>query len=140
MAGNVITGAAVMAAAQDVMMTPWQWGVADCCTSASDVFLALHGFDPMAGVRGAYSSQEGADATVAGFGGFLPMVTTLAKQAGLVAADGAARPGDIGVTHAGVHEPDRRALAVCAGPGAWVAKSPRGMTIIAMVEHAWRMP
>ena len=38
---------------------PFAWGTHDCCITASDLWLAQTGFDPMAGLRG-YDSQHGA--------------------------------------------------------------------------------
>ncbi|WP_397544909.1 DUF6950 family protein [Roseicitreum antarcticum] len=42
------------------MRGPFVWGASDCCTSASDVFQALHGVDPMAPLRGQYTTEAGA--------------------------------------------------------------------------------
>lgn len=49
-------------AAEAAMLRPWKWGEADCCTSACDAFLALWGVDPMAELRGAYTTEAGARA------------------------------------------------------------------------------
>lgn len=135
-----VTAAQVLASAQARMDRPWEWGVADCCTSVADVVIDLYGVDPMApgGGRIVYGSQEDADALASGAGGFVALVTMLAEAAGFFPFTGPAWPGDVGVTAAGVHHPDRRALAVNAGPGVWVAKSPRGYTIVSSVERAWR--
>ena len=139
MARNV-TGEMVMAAAREVMLVPWVWGEADCCTSVCDVVLRLFGVDPMADLRGAYGSRDEADAVVEAVGGFLALASQIATGAGFLPVSGPVWPGDVGVTAPGVHQPDRRALAICAGVGAWVCKSPRGLTIVREVERCWRAP
>lgn len=139
MAG-IVTGGEVLAQARALMMEPFAWGTHDCCTGACDVFEALYGVDPMASLRGQYGSQAAADTAVDAFGGFVAMCVALAGQAGLVRVDTGTRAGDIGVTAAGVHEPDRRALAIAAGPACWACKSPRGLTIVKNVEISWRLP
>jgi hypothetical protein len=136
---RVVTGSDVMLAAREIMLTPFVWGEADCCTGACDVFLRLYGVDPMSALRGTYGSQAEADAAVGAFGGFVELCEALAGSVGLIRAEGPTRAGDIGVTAAGVHEPDRRALAVAAGPAAWVCKSPRGFTIVESVARSWRL-
>lgn len=135
----IVTGDAVMAAAREVMLVPWAWGQADCCTSVCDVVLALYGVDPMATLRGSYDGQVEADALADMAGGFLDLAAGIAAQAGFKPVSGPNWPGDVGVTVQGVHRPDRRALAICAGAGAWVCKSPRGLTIVPKVERAWRI-
>ena len=135
---RVVTGDDVMMAAREVMLTPWAWGEADCCTSVCDVVLRLFGVDPMADLRGSYGGQAEADAMADAVGGFLNLAAGIAAQSGFRAVEGPAWPGDVGVTVAGVHRPDRRALAICAGFGGWVCKSPRGLTIVRTVERAWR--
>jgi hypothetical protein len=133
----IVTGEQVMDAARAVMLTPWVWGQADCCTSVCDVVLALYGVDPMADLRGLYDGQAGADAISEAAGGFLELAAGIAAAAGFVPVSGPAWPGDVGVTVAGVHQPDRRALAICVGTG-WACKSPRGLTVVRKVERAWR--
>jgi hypothetical protein len=122
-----------MAAAMDIMDRPFAWGCADCCTAACDVLAALFGVDPMARYRGRYSNRREAMAIIAAAGGWLPFAECAAEAAGLAPADDS-HPGDIGVT-AG----PRRSLAVCVAPGAWAAKSPLGLALVAKVERAWRV-
>lgn len=69
---------------------PLVWGVSDCCACACDVFLALHGVDPMTPLRGAYRSERGAKVAIARRGGWLAMTRALADQAGLTAGQCAA--------------------------------------------------
>ncbi|MQT13635.1 DUF6950 family protein [Segnochrobactrum spirostomi] len=40
--------------------TPFAWGVADCVTWAADCALALTGVDPIADIRGTYTTERGA--------------------------------------------------------------------------------
>ena len=122
--------ARVMAVCLDVMDRPWCWGAADCCTAACDVFLRLHGIDPMAPLRGRYDSRVGALRAIALEGGWKKMAQGLADRAGLVASDG--RAGDIGLIRVG----DTLALGICTEFG-WVGKSEQGLASSEMVR-AWR--
>lgn len=128
-----VTERRVLATAIDVMDRPFEWGVADCCTSACDVFLRLHGIDPMAPLRGRYRTERGARVHIARRGGFLAMANALAAEAGLV--PGAGAPGEIGV----VETPDGPALAISDG-GVWLAKSPGGVTSVATAARSWTCP
>lgn len=129
-----VTGEAVLAAAERVMLRDFAWAECDCCTAACDVFRALHGVDPMQAHRAAYSNALGAARLVARHGGWIAFTDALARAAGLVSVD---RPqaGDIGLVIAG----DRHSLAVCAGPGFWAAKTMRGFGIVPAAERAWRL-
>ena len=109
--------ARVMEVALDVMDRPWQWGEADCCTAACDVFLRLHGVDPMAHLRGRYATKTGAMRLIASFGGFVPMARALAEKSGLVPCE--PRPGAIGAT--------KENLVICARPCVWLGKTENGM-------------
>ena len=124
--------ACVMAVCLDVMDRPWRWGAADCCTAACDVFLRLHGVDPMAPLRGRYSSRVGALRMIALEGGWQAMAQGLADRAGLVASGG--RAGDIGLIRVG----DTLALGICTEVG-WVGKSEQGLASSEMVR-AWSCP
>ena len=121
--------AGVMAIALDVMDRPWEWGKADCCTAACDVFWRLHGIDPMAVLRGRYSTEFGARRIIAGYGGFLAMAEHLARESGLVR--GSARTGAIGATP--------ECLLVCAEPGVWLGKTLTGLSTIRHVERAYHV-
>lgn len=121
-----------MAVCMDVMDRPWQWGAADCCTAACDVFLRLHGIDPMAPLRGRYDSRVGALRAIAQEGGWERMAQGLADRAGLVQSDG--QPGDIGLIWTG----NMMALAVCIEGGAWAGKSETGMATVPECVRCWR--
>ena len=60
---------------------PIVWGSSDCCTRACDVFAALHGVDPMAPLRGRYSSAAEALHMIRARGGWLRMCNDLADAA-----------------------------------------------------------
>jgi hypothetical protein len=45
------------------------WGLFDCCTFACDGILAMTGIDPMAALRGKYSTAIGAARALKGFAG-----------------------------------------------------------------------
>lgn len=122
-----------MQIALEVMDRPWEWGVADCCTSACDVFWRLHGIDPMASLRGRYSTEKGAARIIRRRGGFLNMARGLAAEAGL--QESGAVPGAIGV----VVVQDSAALVICSGPRLWHAKTLTGITTVPEVVEAWHV-
>lgn len=66
-----------------MMAGPFVWGHADCCTSACDVFAKLHGIDPMAPLRGRYSTARGAYRLITRAGGWFPLFRDLAQTADL---------------------------------------------------------
>lgn len=78
-----------------VFSAPFDWGKADCCTAPCDAFLALHGVDAMALLRGQYTTFSGAARAVLRFGGFDAMAQACAAHAGLRAGVGAV--GEIGL-------------------------------------------
>ena len=126
--------ASVMQVCMEVMDRPWQWGAADCCTAACDVFKRLHGVDPMEPLRGRYMSRVGAMRLVALDGGWLAMGGKLAARSGLVESDG--REGDIGIIRTG----DQLALGICLAPGVWAAKDETGMATVPDFVRAWTCP
>jgi hypothetical protein len=124
--------ARVTAVCMDVMDRPWQWGAADCCTAACDVFAVLHGVDPMAPLRGRYSSRKGALRQVARHGGWHAMAEELAARAGLVPSDG--QPGDIALIMTG----DTPALGICIEGRVFAGKSQMGMATVPDCVRCWR--
>lgn len=125
----------LMAIVSDVMGRPWRWGEADCCASACDVFLRLHGVDPMQPLRGACASREEAGRVIGAMGGMTAMVERLTAAAGLVRTDDP-QPGDLGLT---AERPEGRALCICVSPDRWAAKTARGFAIIGPAERAWAL-
>jgi len=122
-----------LAAVMAVMDRPWEWGAADCCTAACDVFARLHGVDPMAPLRGLYGTKAEAQAMIAREGGLDALAARLAAFSGLRLSEGQA--GDIGVSGPGVAS-GGRCLMICTGRG-WAAKSPAGFVIVPRAERAW---
>jgi len=116
-----------------VMARRWEWGAADCCTAACDVFARLHGVDPMAPLRGLYGTKAEAEAMIAREGGLDALAVRLAALSGLRLSEG--RAGDIGVSGPGVAS-GGRCLMICTGRG-WAAKSPAGFVIVPRAEMAW---
>lgn len=134
---SVISPAAVMAEVERIMSAHWQWGAADCCAAACDVFEALHGIDPMAPVRSAYDSAIGAARLIQTWGGFVAMTEALARAAGLDAGRG--ETGEIGLSAQGAaYGPERRAMLICIQPGAWAGKTEAGFAILNTAERCWR--
>lgn len=123
----------VMSAVIAVMARRWEWGSADCCAAACDVFAAIHGIDPMARLRGAYATRDEAEAMIARHGGLEALAASLAAEAGLRASEG--RAGDIGVSEAGAAS-GGRCLMICTGRG-WAAKSPTGFALLPRAARAW---
>ena len=120
----------VMATCMEVMDRPWEWGAADCCTAACDVFLRLYGVDPMAQFRGRYSSRVGALRIIAQAGGFIDLAQGFARSSGLVASDG--RVGDFGVILTG----DEMAFGIRTEFG-WVGKSEGGLAVVSNFKGSW---
>lgn len=115
----------------DVMLQPFGWGRADCCTAACDVFAAIHGIDPMAPLRGQYVTRREALVEIRRRGGFEAMAVDLARDAGLQACD--PRPGAIGV----VRDPGgQEVLAICSGPR-WFGKSETGVVSVRECLLCW---
>lgn len=131
----------VLITTRRVMLTPWVWGAADCCTSACDVFAELWGVDAMALLRGRYRTAGGAARQIARLGGWLEMCEGLAEAAGLIASDGS--PGDLGLSRAntsvGAGALGGQCLMICISAGAWAGKTENGFAMRADVEKAWRV-
>lgn len=116
-----------------LMAGPFEWGRADCCTSACDVFAALHGFDPMARWRGAYAGPRGALQLIRAAGGMRAMAEGIAAEHGMRAC--CWHPGALGLALVARH------LALVIGldqPGWWAGKAHGGFTPVRGVEAAWR--
>ncbi|MFB2530719.1 hypothetical protein ACEYYA_00960 [Paracoccus sp. p3-h83] len=130
------TAAVVLAAVDRVMSVRWQWGRADCCTAACDVFQALWGRDPMASVRGRYDSAMGAVRLIGEWGDLPAMAEAMARAALLRPSNGLC--GDLGLSMPGAAGgPDGRAILICVGPGRWAGKTTGGYAILPNAERAW---
>lgn len=120
-----------------------RWGSLDCALVVADWCHHFRGFDPAAGFRGAYHSEDQAMQIVKAYGGFLALITYLARLYGLPETD---RPevGDIAV----VELPhDRRivahldcATAIASREQLWAVKTPTGLAVRRCnVLRAWRL-
>jgi len=106
----------------DLARKPFVWGRCDCCLILADWWMAVHGVDPAADLRGAYGSEEECHALLAREGGVLRLVGRLAGSVGAVPTTEPV-PGDFGVVKvAGLH-----IGAILAPDGKWAGKSPRGL-------------
>jgi len=140
MAGDADVSDRPMRLALVAMDGPVVWGRRDCCTAACDVFAALTGIDPMLPLRGRYASAIDAGRIVRRAGGFRALAARLAAVAGL--SPGPVAVGGLGLSRPGLAlGPERRALLVCLGPGAWAAKGADGMVLLddSAVEVAWNV-
>ncbi len=127
----------VLAEVDRVMGARWEWGVADCCACAADVFDAIWGIDPMAPVRGTYNDAMGAYRLIRDWGGFPAMADAMARIARLEVGSG--QPGEIGLSAPGnAGGPDGRAMLICIQPGQWAGKSEMGYVVLPGVERCWR--
>lgn len=117
----------------EVYCRPFAWGDADCCTSACDVFAGWHGLDPMAPLRGLYSTEAGAMALIREWGGWRRMTARLADLAGLRAGMGEAR--ELGLIRLG----DGRGmgLAVGLGGGWWAGRIDGGVQAVEGALASW---
>lgn len=133
----MVTPSDVMAAVDDIMSQPWQWGVSDCTASACDVFNRLHGIDPMKPLRGTYHDARSGYRLIRQWGGMLEMGARLAEMAGL--RPGYGEPGDIGVSFArACSGPNGRSALICVQPGIWAGKTEDGYAILTAAERCWR--
>ena len=63
------------AAIEAARLRPFSWGEHDCAGFAADVVLAISGVDPMAALRGSYTTQHAAVRLMARGGGLANMTT-----------------------------------------------------------------
>lgn len=120
----------VLAAVDAVMSRPFEWGAADCCTSACDVFLQLWGIDPMAAIRAQYTGLRGAAALIQAHGGLPAMAEAIAAQTGLIEGHAI---GGLALSH------DARSLLVCIEPGHWAGKSQTGFALVRRAGKGWHL-
>ena len=104
----------------------YEWGTFDCCTLAGDVVLVITGVDPIADVRGKYSTEQGAYRILARLGG---MESAWSARLGQSIAVPFAQVGDIGITGT---------AAVFFGGACWLGASDIGLTPVDSPRVAWR--
>jgi len=127
----MVTPDQVVAAAVAHMAGPWSWRDA-CYGPACDAFAALYGFDPMASVRGRFSTERGALLFVRRRGGMVECVSRILEPQGFTQSEA---PGSLGVVPA----PDAfgGAMAICVQPGVWARRARHGLAIVKCEGAAW---
>lgn len=128
----MVTQDAALDAVVDVMAGPIVWGASDCCTAACDVFQRLHGVDPMAPLRGVYTTEAAALRLIRSRGGWLRMCRGLAVAALL--APGRGEAGELGLLCNG----GRFTLAVGLGGGWWAGRIEGGFATTQGMVESWR--
>lgn len=122
----------------EAVSTPFQYGLHDCCTFATDWCVYAGHDDPMAAWRGQYDSEEGADALIAECGGLLPMWELGMIEAQLPEAD-EPRLGDVAVLRVMTDKGPGEVGAIYGGKR-WHMLSPNGMFSASMErEHILRI-
>lgn len=121
-----------------VFAAPFTWGTADCCTAPSDGFRLLHGVDPMALLRGRYTTFSGAARASMRMGGFEHMAQACAGDAGLF--DGVGAVGEIGlVDMTGLPAaPHFNAALALRMPDGWWVKMENGVLVAPDALRSWR--
>src|SRR5690606_7770473 len=113
-------------------------GVWDCCALPAAWSLHLGTADPMAGYRGAYSSEAEAEDIIARAGGLVPLFTAGLESVGWQRV-GAPAMGDIGI----IGLLGEEAGAVYTG-GRWAFVAERGLGFVTLegkraVSRVWRL-
>lgn len=116
----------------EVMSLPWRWGDVDCCGAACRAFDRVHGFDPMADLRGTYSDRAGAYRIIRPFGSLAAFAEDLALNAGLSIGRGLA--GEIGVSQFGKKLFTGEALAFSPQQDLWIGKTMTGFCTVPAPE------
>lgn len=76
------------ALSRSLMIQPLNWGVRDCALDAADIWRAVTGFDPMADLRGTYSTRHGYRLLAMREGGLLAMAKRRLSGAHTFSGDG----------------------------------------------------
>jgi len=128
----MVTPDHVVAAAVAHMAGPWSWREA-CYGPACDAFAALYGFDPMASVRGRFSTERGALLFVKRRGGMVRCVAGILEPQGFVQGQS---PGALGVVSS--TDSFGGAVAICVQPGTWARRAQHGLAVVNCEGIAWR--
>jgi hypothetical protein len=115
-----------------VQAIPFGWSTHDCCTFAGDAVRAITGTDPMADLRGTYSTALQAAKVLQAEGG-LPVAVS--KRLGFGKLPALAQRGDVILFNMHGHGP---ALGICTGP-LFAAPGEQGMEFFSMsaAQTAW---
>nr|WP_255608071.1 hypothetical protein [Ancylobacter sp. Lp-2] len=104
---------------------PFVLGQFDCSLVIADWWLANHGVDPAADIRGTYSSQAECNALLRQHGGLPRLIARMARRVGAVrTAD--PQPGDFAIIRA----PTLWAAAIRTPTCRWAVKEGDGLTAI----------
>lgn len=115
------------------------WGTHDCCMFAADCALAITGSDPASGVRGTYTTEQGAGVIIAEAGGLHKYVQAVAAGLGWTRCKPTqARRGDwLLYTPETTRKP---CLGVCVGAlGAFASRSGLAFVQVSNCSNAWRV-
>ena len=115
-----MTETAAMDAAVSVMSENWAWGDRDCATAACAAFAELRGFDPMAPLRGQYSTALGCARIVRPHGSMTQCAIDVLGDQGFRISE-RSEVGDLGLKYirSGLFD---AALVICVAPGIWAGK------------------
>lgn len=116
----------------DRLHTRFSFGQHDCCMWACDVVRAVTGRDPVADLRGTYSTEEEASAVMDAGGGLEAMAEA---RFGPEIKPLAAAAGDVGII-----DTDLGPALVACGGSTWLAASGFGVVAVdqSQVLRAWR--
>lgn len=123
------------AAVDDASQRDFEWGVHDCCLFAADILLAFTGTDYAEPVRG-YTTQEEAEAIIAGYGDMETMITALVGVEAVEAKGKNVRRGDLVIAE--LENGDT--VGICIGVNCVFAQA-RGITTrkTSVARLAWRI-
>lgn len=120
------------------MNQPFIWGTSDCVTTPADWLIALEYPDPIADLRGQWSSPLGAARITKANGGFVNVVNTRLRDIGCpITRPGFAQRGDIAL----VREPSsNRVLVGICDTGCIFCPGPAGLIRVPAnsATHVWR--
>ena len=109
--------------------TPFAWGTNDCVTYAADAVRAITGDDPLADLRGSWSTELGARRAVTRAGGMPAALDSRFTRLPNVLC---AQRGDIGVLP---EETGWHVVVVCMG-ALWACPGPDGVVTVSLEKAA----
>lgn len=133
-----LTPSKVITACFSRMGGPREWGVNDCCSSATLVFADLFGVDIMAHLRGAFYNRKTALAILRQGGGLETIFKTQALEHGLRVAD-CFLPGSIGLVQGPSDIAGTKVLGILFAPNRWAVKTSQGIALIEQGSDAWAL-
>lgn len=129
----------LLAFLRDLARKPFSYGASgtDCGRPLADLWMAEHGVDPIAEMRGAYSDRSTCLAFVTAQGHLPRLVARVARRLGAARRRGSYQPGDLAVLRV-----QRQWFgAIRSGDGYWIVKAHNG--VLAMrdcrVAAAWSL-